>query len=81
MSGGDLPVLRSMQAEAMTTCLRNEWPSGSVVLGLGWAEKGMELIAGKSSIDREPTAFLQLPLRCFPVALLKPMGPSKHPIP
>lgn len=45
---------------------------------MGWAEKGMELIAGRSSIDGEPTAFLQLPLRCFPVALPKPMGPSKH---
>lgn len=74
MSGGDLPVPRSMQAEAMTTCLRNEWPSGGVVPGLGWAEKGVELIAGMSSIDPEPTAFLQRP----PVALPKPMGPSKQ---
>lgn len=29
---------------------------GGVVPGLGWAEKGMELIAGKSSIEPEPSA-------------------------
>lgn len=58
----DLPVPRGMQAEAVTTCLRNEWPSGGVVSGLGWAKKGMELIAGKSSVD---PAFLQLPQSCL----------------